>query len=368
MKLRNLLWGSLVCCALAVFAACEPEGGKEDLGAASLTVSATSLSFEIAGGDQALTLNATRNWRVTSSEDWAVVDPAAGEASGDAQTVVVSVAENTGVNRTATLTFTIGMVEKKVTVSQAGTGEAPGSEPIDPDTPITIARFLDQDISADAFYTVKGTVTFISEMSSQYHNATLTIEDETGSLYVYRMKGGDAGNVETLGITVGDELTIKGNRGDYNGSAQMTNGVYVSHVDKEAPADNYTASIVFADKGYANEASVHEETIAIDENVSCVFLKAGANNNPAYYTSGAAVRMYQNGSTLDITASNGKILKKIEFTFANNMFYLDPSEGTLSKESAIRTWEGSASTVKFTCNGTDKNHRAYVNTIKVLYE
>lgn len=364
MKLRNLLWGSLACCALAVFTACEPEG----LGAASLTVSATSLSFEIAGGDQALTLNATRDWRVTSSEDWAVVDPAAGEASGDAQTVVVSVAENTGVNRTATLTFTIGMVEKKVTVSQAGTGEAPGNEPIDPDTPITIAQFLAQDVSAEVFYTVTGTVAVIEEMNSQYHNATLSITDETGVLYVYRMKSTNGTNLDEMGITVGDELTIKGNRGEYNGAAQMTNGVYVSHVDKEAPAGNYNASIVFADKGYENAQSVDGETIVIDDVVSCVFSKAAANNAPAYYTSGAAIRMYQNGATLDITATGGKTIKKIEFSFGSNMYYLGCDTGTLSAEGPVRTWEGSATTVKFTATGTTSSTRAYVASIKVQYE
>ena len=365
MKFRNLFWGSLVCCALAVFTACDSDQKNE---AANLTVSTTELSFEIAGGDQSMTINTNRAWRVTSNADWAVVTPNSGVASSADQTVVVSVTENPDANRTATLTFTIGMVEKKVTVSQAGTGEAPGNEPIDPDTPITIAQFLAQDISEDAFYTVTGTVAVIEEMSSQYHNATLSITDETGVLYVYRMKSTNGTNLDEMGITVGDELTIKGNRGEYNGAAQMTNGVYVSHVDHEAPADDYNASIVFSEKGYANAQSVDGVTIAIDDVVSCVFSKGGASTAPAYYTSGSAIRLYQNGATLDITAANGKTIKQIELTFGNSMWYIGADSGELSSEGPVRTWKGSASAVKFTCTGTDKNTRAYVNTIKVLYE
>ena len=365
MKLKNLFWGSLVCCALAVFTACDSDQKNE---AANLTVSTTELSFEIAGGDQSMTINANRAWAVTSNADWAVVTPNSGVASSADQTVVVSVTENTDVNRTATLTFTIGMVEKKVTVSQAGTGEAPGNEPIDPDTPITIAQFLAQDISEDAFYTVTGTVAVIEEMNSQYHNATLTITDETGVLYVYRMKSTNGTNLDEMGITVGDELTIKGNRGEYNGAAQMTNGVYVSHVDHEAPADDYNASIVFSEKGYANAQLVDGQTIAIDDVVSCVFSKGGAGTAPAYYNSGAAIRMYQNGATLDITATGGKTIKKIEFSFGSNMYYLGCDTGTLSAEGPVRTWEGSATTVKFTATGTTSATRAYVASIKVQYE
>lgn len=44
------------------------------------------------------------------------------------------------------------------------------------------------------------------------------------------------------------------------------------------------------------------------------------------------------------------------------------SSGEFSKEAAVRTWTGSASKVKFTTTGTDKDHRAYVSKIKVTYE
>jgi hypothetical protein len=78
--------------------------------------------------------------------------------------------------------------------------------------------------------------------------------------------------------------------------------------------------------------------------------------------------MYQNGSLLNVTASNGKTIKQIELTFANNHYYLAADSGSFTPEGATRTWSGSAANVKFTSTGTDKDHRAYVSAIKVIYE
>lgn len=233
----------------------------------------------------------------------------------------------------------------------------------------TVAEFLAAEVSTNVFYTIKGTILSIEEINTQYQNATLTIQDNTGSLYVYRMKAAEGGvEIDAIGLTVGDELTVKGNRGDYNGNPQMVNGVYVSHVDKEAPADNYNASIVFSECGYANAQSVNNVEIKIDDNITCVFSQGNANNEPAYYDSGSAIRMYQNGALLDVKAANGKKIKAIELTFGSNMYYLGADSGDLSAESAVRTWTGDASAVRFTSTGTDKTHRAYVSAIKVAYE
>ena len=134
------------------------------------------------------------------------------------------------------------------------------------------------------------------------------------------------------------------------------------------PADGNQASIVFSQAGYANAQSVDGVTINLDANISCVFSQGSANNPPAYYSSGEAVRMYQNGSLLNVTASNGKTIKQIELTFANNHYYLAADSGSFTPEGATRTWSGSAANVKFTSTGTDKDHRAYVSAIKVIYE
>ena len=131
---------------------------------------------------------------------------------------------------------------------------------------------------------------------------------------------------------------------------------------------DYNAEITFNKVGYENAQSVDGVAIAIDDNITATFSKASANNAPAYYTSGEAVRMYQNGSTLDIKAANGKLIKEIRFTFASNMYYVTADKGTLTEEGAVRVWSGSENSIKFTASGSDKEHRAYVSKIEVAYE
>lgn len=117
MKLRNFIYGLM---AVAGFTACHPE--DTNLGVPDIEVSAEEMSFDAAGGEQTLTVTATRDWMVDSDYDWVVVSPESGKASSAAQTVTVTVLENTGMDRTADLKFTIGMKSRYLTVSQAGPG------------------------------------------------------------------------------------------------------------------------------------------------------------------------------------------------------------------------------------------------------
>ena len=118
MKLRNLFVGAVA----AVFAPAGCQEKEQNLGTPDISISTNELTFDVEGGEQALTVNATRDWKVETDADWVVVDPAKGEASADDQTVTVTVLENTGMDRSADLKFTIGMKSKYLTVSQAGPG------------------------------------------------------------------------------------------------------------------------------------------------------------------------------------------------------------------------------------------------------
>ena len=118
MKLRNLFLG--VCSAVAVFAACQPQ--EDNLGTPDISIDKSEMTFEVAGGEQELTVTATRDWKVETDADWVVVSPESGAGSLDPQTVTVTALENTGMDRSADLKFTIGMKSKYLTVSQAGPG------------------------------------------------------------------------------------------------------------------------------------------------------------------------------------------------------------------------------------------------------
>lgn len=234
---------------------------------------------------------------------------------------------------------------------------------------VTVAEFL-AAAEDDTIYELTGEITSVA--NTTYGNFYL--KDETAEVYIYGLCSpeGEQKYWAESGVKVGDTITIQTVRTSYNGTPQGKNAIYVSHISVEVeepvvPEGSTVATITFADAGYANAEVVDGVTIALDENVSVVFSQGGANNAPAYYESGQAIRMYQNGATLDVTA-NGKSIQSIELTFANNHYYVAADCGELSEEAAVRTWTGESTAVKFTSTGTDKDHRAYVAALKVTYK
>ena len=138
------------------------------------------------------------------------------------------------------------------------------------------------------------------------------------------------------------------------------------------------AEIVMADMGWPNQYNyIDNEKFQLNEDITFRFRQGSSGTSPKYYTAEEAVRMIQNGSTLDIMSNEHDgnpdfvtryKIKKIEITFASSQWYLVPDSGELSAEGEVRTWTGDAVNVKFTANGTDKQHRAYVKAVKVYYE
>jgi len=118
MKIRTLFCGIIA--SLAALVACQEE--EVNLGTPNIVLSETEMNFESAGGEQTLTVTASRDWMVETDADWVVVSPESGLASADAQTVTVTVLENKGLDRSVDVKFTIGMKSKYLTVSQAGPG------------------------------------------------------------------------------------------------------------------------------------------------------------------------------------------------------------------------------------------------------
>lgn len=146
--------------------------------------------------------------------------------------------------------------------------------------PATIKEFLAKEVS-DVEYIVTGKIVNIKEISASFKNATLTIADDEGTtLYVFRMKAAEGGPaIENIGLKVGDVLTVVGKRGEFNGSAQMVNGYYVSHeagsVDPEPEPGDNSYSIDLSYKLGANAYDDGVATINGKENVKV--LKFGAS-------------------------------------------------------------------------------------------
>ena len=98
----------------------------------------------------------------------------------------------------------------------------------------TIAEFaaLEDGIT---IYELTGTITgIVTAYNSSYGNISLNIKDATGEIQLYRLSC--EGCADPNALTVGDEITVQGPKGSFNGTAQMAQGgKYISHVDKAAP-------------------------------------------------------------------------------------------------------------------------------------
>ena len=92
-------------------------------GAPSIELSTQTLDFEKDGGSQTIKLTATRDWNVTNVPDWIAVDPKSGNPA-EGKEVTITVLENTGMDRSQDIKFTIGFDAKTLTVNQKGTGSA----------------------------------------------------------------------------------------------------------------------------------------------------------------------------------------------------------------------------------------------------
>ena len=223
-----------------------------------------------------------------------------------------------------------------------------------------IGSFADSGWGTDVAMTIEGDWAYVK-------NVSLANGDE----FKFRADGSwDLSYGSACDVNVGETYTTynNGNNMKFVGEDGAYN-IYFSMVDAKFYMEKYisatTVEAVMADLGFANAALV--ESITLDENVTITFEKGGAGTAPTYYDSGSAVRLYQNGAIMTVDA-NGRTISSIEITFANNMYYLAADSGEFSEEAAVRTWTGSASSVKFTSTGTDKNTRAYVSAIKVTYE
>ena len=122
MKLKNLFLGSFALTAMLFAQSCDDKNDGPT-GAPSIELSTQTLDFEKDGGPQTIKLTATRDWNVTNVPDWIAVDPKSGNPAENKE-VTITVLENTGMDRSQDIKFTIGFDAKTLTVNQKGTGSA----------------------------------------------------------------------------------------------------------------------------------------------------------------------------------------------------------------------------------------------------
>ena len=184
--------------AALAFAATACDDKKEDLGAPQITLNPSEISVGKAGTTTTIELTATREWTTDlSAEDakWISVLPTSGSASADPVKVEVKVLENTGFDRSGSVSFGIGFDSKTLVVNQAGTGKVEG---------------VIGDISVgEENKAVEIKDVLVTGVTKQ----SIVITDPTGSILVFAKAN--------PGAKVGDKVNVTGTTGKHNGLMQI---------------------------------------------------------------------------------------------------------------------------------------------------
>ncbi|MGM9741928.1 MAG: BACON domain-containing protein [Candidatus Cryptobacteroides sp.] len=211
MKLKYLLTSLLA--AAAFVTACEDD---EIAQLDQVKVSQSYVAIPVEGGTVEVTVNATSSWAIEDVPSWLSVDPASG--SKGKSVIKFSAPAATETNESV-LHLTCDGATQLITVLQmAEKVELPIS---------TCAEIIAGQDSKQ--YRAKGTCTAIA--NTEYGNWYLT--DETGSVYIYGTldANGAAKNFLSLGIEVGDIVTVEGPRTTYGSTVELVD-VTVINIEK----------------------------------------------------------------------------------------------------------------------------------------
>lgn len=217
MKLKYIF--SLLIATVALITSCAEEKKTVTL-LDEIQVSSSYVALPVGGGSAKITVIAKENWtaeKVTTDNnkaEWLTISTTSGNAGESELTFSASSAID---GRTAEVLLHSAGKTQRINIIQ---GLAQISE----------ATVADIRVGPDGkTFRATGVVTAIS--NTLYGNWDLT--DETGSIYIYGTldeKGAEK-NFLSLGIEVGDEVTIEGPKSTYNGSPQLVN-VTVLNINK----------------------------------------------------------------------------------------------------------------------------------------
>ncbi|MBR4481629.1 MAG: DNA-binding protein [Prevotella sp.] len=201
MKLRYFI-PSLMAVVAAMFTGCTDDNDPTYFD--EIRVSQSYVSLSTSGGSASINIEAAGSWSVSGAPDWLTVSPASGTGNG-----TISFSADAAEGRTAELLIScegktqhINVIQGIATVSNATCAEVIAG----PDSKT---------------YRVTGTVTNIA--NTTYGNWYMN--DGTGEVYIYGTldKKGAEKNFLSLGIEVGDEVTVEGPKTTYNGTVELVN-------------------------------------------------------------------------------------------------------------------------------------------------
>lgn len=194
-------------------------------GKVTSSVNATYCSFDMSDDDGVSTVVV---WTVLNKDEWSSKVKQGGTVTVRGKYLRYQKDESSPVKHE--------MVDAYIEAFEEGGGEDPKPGDV---IEATVAEFLAAEVSTTQKYQLTGTITNIADAT--YGN--IYIKDETATVYVYGLTATEVAKNDqsfaTLGLKVGDIVTLVGYRAVYNDSPQVANAYYVSHVEgePEAPAN-----------------------------------------------------------------------------------------------------------------------------------
>lgn len=215
---------------IAALAGCQKPAPQSD---PNIVLDQKEVSFAKEAGSASVSFLSTRDWAVKDMPEWLVAEPDRGKASDSKQTVTIKVLENTGKDRSCSITFSCGIVKDYLTVKQAGPGgevkPGDGTEenPFSATEANEVASKLQSgEETSQAYYVhgfVKNFATKHEDGVKNFGNALFYItNDETlagDDFYCYQVYYLEGNKFTSLDqIKIGDEVVVYGKLTNYNGT------------------------------------------------------------------------------------------------------------------------------------------------------
>lgn len=278
MKLKNLFLGSFALTAMLFAQSCDDKNDGPT-GAPSIELSTQTLDFEKDGGPQTIKLTATRDWNVTNVPDWIAVDPKSGNPAENKE-VTITVLENTGMDRSQDIKFTIGFDAKTLTINQKGTGSASY-------TSIKDVREKGAGAKLGENTVVCGVVISSKELNNFTSGKILVLQDETAGIELFlSAKHSFARGDKVVADLSGASLS------EYQGLLQI-NGIDLGKVTKISSGNAIEAKKVNIDDFMANK--YESQYVAIND----VQVSEADLNKKWYYGT-------QSGANIALVTKDGK--------------------------------------------------------------
>ena len=216
----------------------------------------------------------------------------------------------------------------------------------------TIANFLAAAESTSDWYELTGTISNLKD-GDQYGNFDLT--DDSGSVYVYGVlstKGGEKKKfqelVEKYGIANGGTITIKANRGSYQGKDEALNAYFVSYNGQggDTPGGGETTGDYASNVKWTLGESAYDNEATVNGTSGVAVLKLGTSSKVG---------------TATVTIPAGT--KKISFYGVSwkgkETSVAFKTGGEIVYKQALKDNEGAANNSPFTLTVSDADHYTY---------